>query len=138
MSRSRLTLADFRPGIQEQIVAQLHPAKVKAAPIERPAEKPITDIERRFTGAGLPQPETELIFARPRRWRFDYAWPQWKIALEVEGAVWVQGRHTRGSGFVKDMEKYNAAVLLGWRVVRCVPKDVTATKTLEMLRQLLR
>lgn len=67
----------------------------------------------------------------------DYAWPQWKIALEVEGAVWVQGRHTRGSGFVKDMEKYNAAAVLGWRVVRCTPQTVTSAATIEMLRKLL-
>lgn len=44
--------------------------------------------------------------------------------MEIEGGVWSMGRHTRGSGFVKDMEKYNAAASLGWRVFRFTPKQV--------------
>jgi len=41
-----------------------------------------------------------------------------KIAIEAEGGVWTGGRHTRGGGYTKDAEKYNAAVVLGWRVLR--------------------
>jgi len=63
-------------------------------------------------------PESEYKFHPTRKWRFDFAWPTLKIAVELEGAVWIQGRHTRGSGFIKDMEKYNAAVILGWKVLR--------------------
>ena len=55
----------------------------------------------------------EFKFHTERRWRFDYAIPQYKIALEVEGGVWTQGRHTRPQGFLGDMEKYNNAALLG-------------------------
>lgn len=95
---------------------------------------------------GLPEPVAEHRFAshvlspkgRPRQWRFDWCWPAQKVALEVEGAVWVAGRHTRGSGFVKDMEKYNTATMLGWRVVRCVPKTLMAPETFNLLRKLLR
>jgi len=61
---------------------------------------------------------TEYKFSPTRRWRFDFCHPVLKIAVEVEGGVWVKGRHTRGKGFLGDMEKYNAAVLLGWRVLR--------------------
>ena len=63
------------------------------------------------------------------------AWPAAKVALEVEGAVWVQGRHTRGSGFVKDMEKYNAAASAGWRVFKCVPADLCRPETVEMVAE---
>lgn len=66
----------------------------------------------------------EYHFALPRRWRFDYAIVEHKIAVEVEGGVWSNGRHTRGSGFIADMEKYNTAGALGWIVLRCVPDDV--------------
>jgi hypothetical protein len=73
---------------------------------------------------GLPRPVTEHRFDSSRRWRFDFAWPAAKLALEVEGGVWTEGRHTRGSGFTADIEKYNAATVQGWRVLRCVPADI--------------
>ncbi len=82
----------------------------------------------------LAAPEREFIFARPRLWRFDFAWPTLKLALEVEGGVFSGGRHTRGSGFVKDAEKYNAAAMLGWRVLRFATsqvRDGTAIATLK-------
>lgn len=52
------------------------------------------------------------------------AWPVFKIAVEIEGGVWVQGRHVRGAGFLRDAEKYNAAVLMGWRLLRYTPAQI--------------
>lgn len=67
----------------------------------------------------LPVAQREYRFARPeRQWRFDFAWPAALVAVEVEGGIWTKGRHTRGSGFTDDCEKYNAAALRGWRVFR--------------------
>ena len=68
--------------------------------------------------AGLPEPEREYRFDPARRWRADFAWPDSKILLEVEGGTWIRGRHTRGKGFERDCEKYNAAAAQGWRVFR--------------------
>jgi len=51
----------------------------------------------------------EYRFHPERKWRFDYAWEAQLVALEVEGGCWVNGRHSRGSGKIKDMEKYSAA-----------------------------
>lgn len=73
---------------------------------------------------GLPTPIAEYRFHPTRKWRFDYAFVPERIAVEQEGAVWVNGRHTRGSGFVADMEKYNAAAALGWRVIRGTPAQI--------------
>lgn len=75
---------------------------------------------------GLPRPVWEHRFATHRRWRFDYAWPDRMVALEVEGGVWTQGRHTRGKGYLADIEKYNAAQVMGWTVIRCTPGDLYA------------
>lgn len=86
----------------------------------------------------IPQPETELVFAPPRRWRFDYAWSAKKIAVEIEGGVWSGGRHTRGSGFVKDMEKYNAAGRLGWRVFRFTPQQLSKGEAQAFMKEVLR
>lgn len=77
----------------------------------------------------------EYRFHPTRRWRFDYALPEHLIALEVEGGIWTKGRHIRPQGFLGDMEKYNAAALLGWRVLRTTPEALLKTKTLEMLQE---
>ena len=69
----------------------------------------------------LPEPVREHRFHETRKWRFDFAYPAQKLAIEVEGGVWSGGRHTRGSGFTNDCEKYNAALINGWRVYRCTP-----------------
>ncbi len=69
----------------------------------------------------LPEPVREHRFHETRKWRFDFAYPSQKLAIEVEGGVWSGGRHTRGSGFTNDCEKYNAALMNGWRVYRCTP-----------------
>lgn len=97
---------------------------------------------------GLPCPDAEFRFDPKRRWRFDYAWqvnvqtktPGFaiaKVALEVEGGIHTGGRHTRGRGFEKDMEKYNAAALAGWVVVRCTPSTLRTLKTVEMIKALI-
>ena len=83
----------------------------------------------------LPEPTREYRFAPPRRWRFDYAWPLHRVAVEQEGGAWTRGRHTRGSGYVKDMEKYNAAVLAGWRVLRYTPQQLSSGEAVEDLKQ---
>lgn len=82
-------------------------------------------------------PLTEHRFHDTRRWRFDYAWPEHQVALEVEGGVWVGGRHTSGAGFVKDMEKYNEAACMGWRIIRCQPRQLCTMQTVETLRRAL-
>ena len=87
--------------------------------------------------SGLPRPVAELRFHPKRRWKFDFAWPEQKVALEVEGGVWVGGRHTSGAGFVKDMEKYNEATCAGWRLLRVQPKDLLTMNTVGLLRRAL-
>lgn len=56
----------------------------------------------------------EYRFSPTRRWRFDFAWPDVGIYVELEGGTWSRGRHTRGTGFAGDCAKYNAATLAGW------------------------
>jgi hypothetical protein len=74
--------------------------------------------------AGLPEPVPEYQFHHARKWRLDFAWPLQRIGIEIEGGIWSGGRHTRGSGFVGDMAKYNAATMLGWRLLRYAPAQL--------------
>lgn len=69
-------------------------------------------------------------------WRLDFAWPEHKIAVEIEGGVFIRGRHVRGKGFVKDAEKYNALVLDGWRLLRFVSSHISSGYALRSVRAL--
>lgn len=86
----------------------------------------------------LPLPKVEYRFFPERKWKADYCWIDHLLILETEGAVWVQGRHTRGSGFVKDIEKYNTMTLLGYRLIRVPTPDLCKRSTLDLIRQLIR
>ena len=74
--------------------------------------------------AKLPEPVPEFRFAPPRRWRFDWCWPAYKLALEVQGGLFVQGRHSRGAALLKEHEKLNTAAQMGWRVLYVTPKQL--------------
>lgn len=76
----------------------------------------------------------EYRFHKARRWRFDYALPLYKIAVEVEGGVWSRGRHVRPQGFLGDMQKYNTAALLGWRVFRTTPDKLAGSDMIMLLK----
>jgi len=62
--------------------------------------------------------EREYRFIKDRRFRFDIALPDHKIAIEFEGGVFTGGRHTRGKGYVNDSKKYNLATMHGWKLLR--------------------
>ena len=79
----------------------------------------------------LPTPEYK--FHPVRKWRIDYAWINHKIALEVEGGVFIQGRHSRGVGMIKDMEKYNTLASEGWRVLRVTPTTLCKTEIIKLI-----
>lgn len=121
------------------VCARRHPGN--GEPMPRPLTLTQSTDQRVFLAycaqMGLPEPQPEWRFAPDRRWRFDWAWIGAKVALEIEGGVFTKGRHTRGAGFVRDMEKYNAATLLGWSVYRVTPDQLYQPQTLELLRAAL-
>lgn len=86
---------------------------------------------------GIQTPEREYRFCPTRRWRFDYAFVDRKIGIEIEGGVWTGGRHTRGSGFLGDMEKYNEAGKMGWRVFRFTPQELKNGKAQTFMKKVL-
>lgn len=85
-------------------------------------------------GKGLRE---RLKAAGLRDWRFDFAAPDLMLAVEVEGGGWSGGRHTRGAGFAGDLDKYDAAMRLGWTVYRCDPRMVKNGQALETVRILV-
>lgn len=77
-------------------------------------------LEAACRRAGLPPPIREFRFATEigRQWRFDLAWPDHMVAVELDGGTFVNGRHSRGAGVEEDCHKLNAAAVLGWTVLR--------------------
>jgi very-short-patch-repair endonuclease len=95
-------------------------------------------LDRQCAAAGFPVPVPEYQFAKhlgtaelrminqvkPRKWAVDFAWPDERIAVEVDGGLFNQGRHSRGAGMLGDMEKLNALACLGYRIIRVTPEHV--------------
>lgn len=75
----------------------------------------------------------EHKFLPDRRFRFDVAWIDRRVAAEIDGGVWTGGRHTSPAGFLRDQEKLNLAGLGGWRVFRFTWKDVESGQFADVL-----
>jgi very-short-patch-repair endonuclease len=95
-------------------------------------------LETHIRLSGIPVPAREYRFHPRRRWRFDFAWPLYKIAVEVDGGIYCRGRHVRGAGFERDAEKRNAAVLAGWRVLHFTPRQVRSGSAVQAIETLMR
>jgi very-short-patch-repair endonuclease len=85
----------------------------------------------------IPVPIAEHKFHVARKWRIDFAWPEYQVGLECDGGVFTQGRHTRGSGWLKDTEKLNAAAAMGWRMLRCTPDQLNTPEMFTVIRAAL-
>lgn len=98
------------------------------------------DLQFQIKALKLPAPTPQYRFAAPeRRWSFDLAWPDRKLACEVEGGIWIRGggRHNRASSFEKDAEKYNEACLRGWRLLRVTTGQVTSGVAIGLIERAL-
>lgn len=127
----------------------LPPGRLDSAGRVRGAEKPCEDdaIGFQCRALGLPEPVREHRFHPVRMWKFDWAWPDRLVALEQEGIVYppkgsgdhrLGGRHASVKGFRGDIEKYGEAFALGWRVLRCLPEQVTSGQAMLWIEPVLR
>lgn len=82
--------------------------------------------------------EQEYKFHPERNWRADFLITGTKILVEVEGGIWSGGRHTRGKGFIADMEKYNAAAVMGFKVLRFDTQQVKSGLAIKQIENLVR
>lgn len=96
----------------------------------------INQVQRTEGMPAFEDPQKEYRFHPVRKWRFDFAWPERMIALEVEGGIWVRGAHNRGKHFNEDCEKYNEAALLGWKVFRFTTNLIEDGSAYNMLERI--
>ena len=91
----------------------------------------------------LPEPETEVVFAPPRKWRADYLWrsPR-KVIVECEGGLYSRGRagmaHATPSAILRDMARANAAQLEGFLYFRYTPQQLASGEAVLQLAHVLR
>lgn len=94
--------------------------------------------KQQLTSADLlrlwPIGDIEVQFHPVRRWRFDWAFTRAKVAVELDGYTY----HSSRPGWLKDMEKFNEASLLGWHVFHVTPKDVESGKASELMSRVLK
>jgi very-short-patch-repair endonuclease len=98
-------------------------------------------LEARFalywSGLGGPELQREFVFHPERKWRADFAHVESRTLIEVEGGIFIKGggRHNRAAGFIADAEKYLAAFLAGWNVVRLTEAQITAPNVERIIRR---
>jgi very-short-patch-repair endonuclease len=93
-------------------------ARPRALPsaLERVFMTRLEQAER--AGLDIKRPARNYRFDLSRRWQADFAWVEQRVIVEIEGGVRSGGRHVRPEGYAGDAEKYNAAALGGWLVLR--------------------
>ncbi|KWQ05257.1 hypothetical protein SE27_08295 [Acinetobacter harbinensis] len=82
--------------------------------------------------------EQEFKFHPKRKWRADFHLVEKMILVEVEGGIWSGGRHTRGKGYLGDMEKYNAATVMGYRVIRFSTEQVISGLAIQQIEGVIK
>ncbi len=134
-----------RPSAEQEFdreMLTLAPAAIaiptRAPPVRLPIAGRLYPLVLLCEAHGLPAPQPEYNFSAARGWRFDYAFVDQKIAVEIEGGVWRRGggAHSHPLGILRDIEKYNAAAVLGWRILRVVPEKLA--DVIESLKAILR
>ncbi len=95
-------------------------------------------LEQRFAllwhSMNGPALEREFRFHPTRKWRADFAHIPSCTLIEIEGGIWIRGRHTTPRGFTADAEKYLEAALAGWRVLRLVDTQINASIVARIIR----
>lgn len=127
----KLTLAEFQAKYGRSPADCVRPRGSRAAKrkLELATQTLITRLGRDFSVTVT----REHPFARERgrKYRFDLAIIEWKIAVEIHGGAYVQrkgggtgGAHHTIQGRARDMAKGNLAAVMGWIVIEVSPNEV--------------
>jgi len=91
-------------------------------------------LESQLALAGLPAATREYRAIDGRKFRWDFAWPEYGLLVEVQGGTWGKGAHSTGAGISRDTEKLNLASLDRWFVMQFTPDQIRAGKALRWLQ----
>lgn len=99
--------------------AGVSPEEYKRARAKAVREQLEADFFVQFRGSGVPAPATQVKHVPGRAFRLDFAWPELKLGVEVDGGIKSrQKSHTSVGGILRDIEKHNSGIEQGWTVIR--------------------
>jgi len=92
-------------------------------------------LARQIAALSLPKPERQYPFAKSvgRQYRADFAFPDERLIVEVNGGAWIGGRHVRGAGYESDLERNAIATALGWKVMAVTPRHIKSGYALKWI-----
>lgn len=96
-------------------------------PVKRKNKKTVVEelMASQLHDAGLAPFQQNAYFIRGRKFQADFWWPEKRIALEVDGGVWMpRSGHTSGAGYTSDRERDVEALLQGIITVRYTSDQV--------------
>ena len=100
-----------------------------------------SDLERALAfairAAGLPAPETQYSYVPGRKFAADFAWPEARLLVEVQGGVYTRGAHGSVGGVLRDIERLNLATLAGWRMLRFAGQHIERGEAIEVIEEAL-
>ena len=131
VARRRKAIAKAKTEPKAKAKAKAKPAGDKAA-----GSKGEIALAGQLDARGISY-ERELMLIPKRRFRFDFLLAQFALVIEVEGGTWSGGRHTTGAGFRSDCFKYNAALELGYRVLRYTTDMVTRGEAIAQVERIV-
>lgn len=91
----------------------------------------------RLQHAGLPLGEGQVRFVPGRQYRWDRCWKAEMVAVEVQGAIYANGAHSRGSGVQRDCVKHSIGAALGWRLLPITEAMLDDGSAIDLIRQAL-
>lgn len=150
-------LSELRPEVRARVKLQLAATRARRGPVVRgtgggdsvvsarvkrgikKSEWLAAEFIERCRRRGIAEPVAEFKFLEDRKFRFDLAWVDQKLALEIDGGVFMKGGggHNRGAAVRRDHEKGNLAAACGWRVLRVFPEVVLGPGTFELVGRAL-
>ena len=95
------------------------------------------ELALQIKALGLPEPIREYQAIKGRKFRFDFAWIERKLLVEINGGTYTVGAHSTGKGIARDYEKSNLAQLQGWRCLAFDGKAVRSGEAVEVVRKAL-
>ena len=113
------------------------PSKKAGSSVPAPGSRLEAEFALLLRAHKLPEPIREYRILRDRMYRWDFCWPEQKVAVEIQGGRWVKSGHSSGTGIERDARKNNLAQLQGWLCMVFVDEHLRDGSALAWTKQAL-